>query len=363
VFDSTELITLSRIAGERFDLVQAGGGNSSVKREDGTIYVKASGLQLGDVQKETDFCCLDWRPLLKFVQDWQGELNSRQLESVANEVTNSAIQGQGIRPSIEVLMHCIFGPFTLHTHPIVANIVSCRQNWKDVLKAWFPSAICVDYVTPGAPLAIAISKEIAKSGWEPGFPAIVFLGNHGLIVSAGSVQEVMSLTDEVVLTIEKELSLDFSRYRLTNFISAAVDAATGKRPIVFISEDGVLRETLANNENAFGTGPVVPDQLVYCGPKCLHLKTSNIEEASKAIKQFMEEFGMPPYVVIAESGSKKHLFTVGKSIRKCREVEDVLKSHVQILNNQSSSYPLQFLKAEELAYLSNWDAEKYRKNL
>ena len=45
-----KLIKLSKYAGERFDLVQAGGGNSSVKLENGEMLIKASGFILSDVE-------------------------------------------------------------------------------------------------------------------------------------------------------------------------------------------------------------------------------------------------------------------------------------------------------------------------
>ena len=36
-------INISKYAGERFDLIQAGGGNSSVKLDNGQMLIKASG--------------------------------------------------------------------------------------------------------------------------------------------------------------------------------------------------------------------------------------------------------------------------------------------------------------------------------
>ncbi len=42
--EMNDFIKISKYAGERFDLTQAGGGNSSVKNDDGTMYIKASGV-------------------------------------------------------------------------------------------------------------------------------------------------------------------------------------------------------------------------------------------------------------------------------------------------------------------------------
>ena len=48
-----ELIELSTTVGKDASLVQAGGGNTSVKTEDGKyIYIKASGTALKDMNKK-----------------------------------------------------------------------------------------------------------------------------------------------------------------------------------------------------------------------------------------------------------------------------------------------------------------------
>ena len=44
-----ELVEISKYAGERLDLVQAGGGNSSVKLDNGQMLIKASGYSLSEV--------------------------------------------------------------------------------------------------------------------------------------------------------------------------------------------------------------------------------------------------------------------------------------------------------------------------
>ena len=43
------LIEISKFAGERFDLVQSAGGNSSVKLNNGNMLIKSSGVTLSDL--------------------------------------------------------------------------------------------------------------------------------------------------------------------------------------------------------------------------------------------------------------------------------------------------------------------------
>jgi rhamnose utilization protein RhaD (predicted bifunctional aldolase and dehydrogenase) len=44
-----DLVDISKYAGERIDLVQAGGGNSSVKFDNGQMVIKASGYSLSEL--------------------------------------------------------------------------------------------------------------------------------------------------------------------------------------------------------------------------------------------------------------------------------------------------------------------------
>ena len=48
------------------------------------------------------------------------------------------------------------------------------------------------------------------------------------------------------------------------------------------------------------------------------------------------------------------------SLTKCKEIEDVLKSNLFILD---SNFEKNYLSADEICFLNNWDAEKYRKLL
>ena len=54
-------VEMSKYAGMREDLVQAGGGNSAVKLEDGKMVIKASGYQLADVTENEGYAIVDPR--------------------------------------------------------------------------------------------------------------------------------------------------------------------------------------------------------------------------------------------------------------------------------------------------------------
>lgn len=362
LFDFSELMAISSFAGERFDLVQAGGGNSSAKLADGRIYVKASGVALGDAKGESDFCCLDWKLLSDFVQAIDSVSDVRALEEKANALVVLATKSTNIKPSIETLLHCLLGPLTLHTHPIAVNIVGCRQNWKANLKTLFPDALLIDYVTPGAPLAVSLNHALREHGWNYGEPTTAFLQNHGLIVTAPSPGEIIERTEKVVDTIAEHFSLDLSHYRLTNFASRLTKEATGEPCIALLCDSLVLSQQLESNPELFFASPALPDQLAYCGVTSLEVDAYAYPEGLKRVHEFVKRYNSPPHLMIVRCGNSRHLVVVAKTIRKCREIEDVLKSHILILKAGKSS-SVQFLSESEISYLSNWDAEKYRQTI
>jgi rhamnose utilization protein RhaD (predicted bifunctional aldolase and dehydrogenase) len=359
MFDFAELIALSRFAGERFDLVQAGGGNSSVKLSTGELYVKASGLPLGDVANKNDFCCVQWQPLLEFLQQADVNADIYELETQAKQIVSDNTSKSTKRPSIETLMHCALGHFTLHTHPIVVNAITCRVDWRERLTELFKDAFFVEYKTPGASLAVSLHRQLRERDWQPGMPALIFLQNHGLIVADNSLHAVMQSTNQTVGLISKSLNFDLSKYKLTHFVSALVNRICDAQLVSYLSEDQILNQ-IANNDRSLLLGrPATPDQAVYCGPAGLLLEGINVLSGEKAVTDFVAKFKQVPRVVLVHSDHMNFLFLLGQSLRKCKEAEDVLKSHV-LLQEGARPGKIQFLSQSEVDYLTNWEAEKYR---
>ena len=59
-----------------------------------------------------------------------------------------------------------------------------------------------------------------------------------------------------------------------------------------------------------------------------------------------------------KQNEEKYLYISSGNLNRCKEIEDVLLSHLICYNNNNV-----FLDDNEINYLNNWDAEKYRKNL
>ena len=351
-----ELMKISKYAGERFDLVQAGGGNASVKNDDGTMLIKASGYLLSEVNEEMGIAEVSTQKIVDIVDD-PDILNAKEKaerESMGAKLVKEAMIDQN-RPSIETLLHAFLSKYTLHTHPLTVNMIVIQKEWKPILGSIFDDVLLVDYKTPGIELALALKKAmdvfIASKHKQP---KIIFLQNHGLIITSDNLNEIMELNEEVLKKIEKYLNVDFSRYRATTFISNLFLHFEDVQLTSYLSEDTHINNILYTNEELLFSAPFCPDKLVYCGVSAVKIAHQNDIDA---LKQYKKKYYDLPKIIIFKS----RIYIVADNLKKAKEIEEVLKFHLLVLENTGQK--INFLEFDELAYLSNWEAEKYRQKI
>ncbi len=351
-----DFVDISKYAGERFDLVQAGGGNSSVKLENGEMIIKASGFLLSDMDENSDYSKVDTKKIASIVKNESivNEQDKRKRESLTSTLVKEATLDTKNRPSIETLLHSFLHKYTLHTHPVVVNMITIQKNYKEILENIFkdePMAF-VPYQTPGIELALALDAELGR--FEE-IPNIIFLQNHGLIITSPHKHDIARLTEYVLEKIENYLKIDMSRYKLTNKITYLLNSVQKSNNISFLSEDIYLNEQLKKNRELFFQTPFCPDSLVFCG-----ISSVTIEDLFDitSLKNYKEKYFEFPKVIIFQD----NLFFRAPNIKKAKEIEEVFKFHIMVLK-QNIKNDKNFLEVEELAYLSNWEAEKFRQKL
>lgn len=360
-----DFIELSRWAGQRFDLVHAGGGNSSFKTEDGTMLIKASGTSMSEMSASSGFVTIDLVQLRKGLTGLhkkQTSLDKKELEA-AGETLLAKVKKDAntVRPSIETFLHAHLDTYGLHTHGIVVNVIACRKNWRETFQQFFPDSLCIAYKTPGVDLALELDTQldayIKTNGKKPN---IIFLQNHGLIVTAPTAQEVKFITEDVTIKLEQFLNITNNTYRLTSVISECLTKVFGSNKIAYLSNDAGLRELIANAKPLFFQPPFYPDTLVYCGKRLLVL---NDFDDTATMEKYKELLNNTPRVIIC----RDLIFFIADSVRKAREIEEALKFHLAVLvvnvTQQVQPQDIQFLVEEELDYLTTWEAEKYRQTV
>lgn len=348
-----DLVEMSKYAGERFDLVQAGGGNSSVKYSNDEMIIKASGFLLSDVEVNNGYSKVITSKIANIVNDKNilETKEKRQREELSSVLVKQATLDEKNRPSIETLLHSFLLKYTLHTHPLVVNMITIQKKWQKILKKVFKkdTIAFVEYQTPGIELALSLHKELQKFDK---IPNIIFLQNHGLIVTSQNKQNIKIITEHVLKKIEKFLKIDTKVYKITNNITSLLNNIEKNTNISYLSQDNYLNEMIKKQKNLFFNTPFCPDSLVYCG-----ISTCKINDLQdmRNIKEYENQYFEMPKVIIY----KNNLFFIAPNIKKAKEMEEVFKFHIMVLV-QNIKNEKNFLKFEELAYLSNWEAEKYR---
>tara|TARA_R110001583_G_scaffold152016_1_gene303806 strand:+ start:7314 stop:8381 length:1068 start_codon:yes stop_codon:yes gene_type:complete len=350
-----DLVSISKYAGERFDLVQAGGGNSSVKLNDNTMLIKASGFLLSDVELDNGYSTVLTNETAAILgsSELSKLVDKRERETVTASLVTKATIDKVNRPSIETLLHSILMKYTLHTHPVVVNMIVIQKNWRELLNEIFKNddIALVEYETPGIELATVL-RDAINTFSEP--PKIIFLQNHGLIVTSDNVDDIRILTEYVVNKIEEFLSIDMSRYKKVSKISNIVNHIEPSNNIAYLSEDLIINELLAANKSLFFVPTFCPDKLVYCGINAVEI--IDLDELGEINNYFSQYSELPKIIIFGEL-----IFLISKNIKKAKEIEEVLKFHLMTLAPNYSN--VNFLEMDELAYLNNWEAEKFRQNI
>jgi HAD superfamily hydrolase (TIGR01549 family) len=359
-----EFVEISRYCGERFDLVQAGGGNVSVKIGDKMI-IKSSGVHMANITATTGYSIIDNFSLKQDMQNKQQNKQQNQPNNNELDICKYIFMGSDssqicrqIRPSIETYMHSFLKTYTIHVHPIQVNRILITKTARQQITELFPDALIMDYYTPG----LILSEEIMKIYKGE---SVIFLINHGIIFTTDNYHEIRSLLEQVLEKCEQYQGLDFTKYKQTNRISQYINhQETDIRVsnITYLSTNRDIYYFLENHRELFFEPHTFPDALIYCGMRILEVHNS--ENLKREIDLYRKTyFEFPKIIIYHENfGSvlNSYIYIIANTYQKCKEIEDVLLANLWILYNNTEK---QYLSESEIHYLNGWDAEKYRKTL
>ncbi len=198
-----ELLTLTRRLGEPdLDLAILAEGNTSELIEDDLIVVKASGAYMSSATRE-DFVTVGVSEVVALIED------AASTQAQLTEVLDAGVQnGVRRRGSIETLVHAsvrAFAParFVAHTHPtpVVSLLASVHAEDAFALAAYSDEAVVigtplfVPYAPPGIELGRAFHERLRAHVDEHGsVPALILLGNHGVVATSDTVQGVEAIS-------------------------------------------------------------------------------------------------------------------------------------------------------------------------
>ncbi len=359
-----ELVKISNLVGKDPSLVLGGAGNTSVKTADGKyMYIKASGMALKGMTCKTGWRRLKVDSVLAILRDKsiaKMGVNEREPE-VANALLaacDDKFRGPAhggrrtTRPSIETCFHSMLDRFVIHLHPVAVLAYLCSQNGQAELKKLFKPEefppVWVPYTNIGYMLAKKIEKFICdyKSRYPKGPPllsttadkGVIFLQNHGLVVTADSSNTALRLVRKVVnicnSTLKQPKAVGIKPVSAEAITEAALAVrrvlfqTTGKYVTVrhFIDEN--IAGFLAGDDTAelCSTPAVTPDELVYAhGPAMWLDKWNGQAVVNKLNRRTANEQQLPTGFLIRPLG----LFVAG-SERQLPLIKDVISTYLSV---------------------------------
>jgi rhamnose utilization protein RhaD (predicted bifunctional aldolase and dehydrogenase) len=319
-----DLRTLSARVGADPLLVQAAGGNTSLK-SNGTMWIKASGTWLKDALARDIFVPLDHAAIMEALAN-----NDPACESCVSFVRTD-LNATGLRPSIETTVHALMPQrVVVHVHCVNTIAWAIRADAEarlaEKLKG-FDWAF-IPYARPGLPLAAAIQQRM-----RPGVDVLV-LGNHGLAVAAQTVEAADALLAKVVTALARPVrpAAPPDRAALARLCEARPYRAAEMDETHALATDALA---LKRGEHAV----FYPDHVVFLG---VGVATSFD--------------GNPPLVVLPGHGAFIHHDAKPA-------IEPMARCLADVMRRVAEPDPLVPLTADDIDRLVNWDAEKYRQTL
>lgn len=348
-------------------LVQGAGGNVSWK-EDGMLWIKASGTWLADALAKDIFVAVDLPHLRQALADGDWSATPR----TAGQST--------LRPSIETMLHALMPqPVVVHVHAIEILAHLVRPDFAAALPALLGDGIrwaATGYHKPGAALAQAVAAALAA---KPG-AQVVFLGNHGVVLGADGTQQMDGLLRHLLAALSTEPRPPSTQPAPAAPVGLGAGLDHMPQGMQDSKQDGKQdgkQDSIQNGMqdarpqwhplaghaiHSLATDPALfarletdwvlyPDHAVFLGPK------------PACFDSLAALHALPK----PAAGWPELVFVRGLGVFACPQFglakQAQLRCYHDVLARQDGCQALQSLGSAQIAELLDWDAERYRMHL
>lgn len=324
------LAELSAQVGQNPDLIQAAGGNTSIKDGD-VMWIKASGTLLAEARRRDIFVPVDLPAMQAALE--------RDVE-YADKPQKFTLGDTALRPSIETSLHALFAQkVVVHVHCVNTISVAIRADAEAVLRpklCGFSWALA-GYQKPGAHLA----REV-RSVMTPDTDVVV-LKNHGLLIAANTVEAAEALLQQVVAALFMPMAerAEVDGAGLERIASAGWEVPPLDHPLHQLALSPVRLAQATK-------GSLYPDHVIFCGigAQALDLARAEVLGSPDA----------PVFYLVPQMGTLVRRDATPSAWAMMRCLADVLL-------RTDADAPLTYLSDAQNHELIDWDAEKYRKAL
>jgi NAD(P)-dependent dehydrogenase (short-subunit alcohol dehydrogenase family)/rhamnose utilization protein RhaD (predicted bifunctional aldolase and dehydrogenase) len=370
-----ELIAISRYYGGNKDFVVAGGGNTSYKDEH-TIWVKASGYSLADLNEE-GLVALDREKLRVISARNYAAAPATREEQVKEDMIRSIIPSPADkRPSVEASLHeLIRYKYVVHLHPALINGILCSLYAKKIITGLFDDrALYIPYTDPGYTLFKQLEAEMTCYREKyPDDPQIIFLENHGVFVSADSTVGIKTIYEEILGKIRQHVSTlpEITELPYNDLMHEVLPAirmilSGDNAKIVRYRHNTLIAKYYKSQQDFHRISiPLTPDIIVYCKARFIYIESSSvaariIESLKGQLERFEKEYGhIPKVVVIKDMG----VFALDDTYAAAETVLDVFEDFIKICHYSATAGGTKHLTPSQIEFIDKWEVENYRRKV
>ena len=335
---------ISQAVGNPVEYTQGGGGNTSAKLSGELMAVKASGFKLKQISPKAGYVIVNYKDIKGFFESVDLS-QDRDYEKESTEfVKGSVVETEGLkklRPSVEAGFHSFLKKYVIHTHSVYANMLCCTHRGSEIIDRIFGDSgfatVWIPYINPGFCLSLKIAEAVERVTGECGkFPEVIFMENHGLIVTCDDAEKCVELHEQVNKRIMEYLGIKEAFPAIELF---SVDENT------FISKTEYLAEYFKKNkitEGFFDETVLYPDQLVYLNGSI--------------------SFNSMDKKLNINSNTGEIIYKTNFS--EAQTIEETLLAYLYVINGiKNSGLPIKTMSEKEIGFIRNWESEAYRKSL
>lgn len=308
-----DLVNISLKYGSNIGLTQYNGGNVSIKYNN-LLLIKSSGVEMGNI-----------------TPNGITTLNNIELGEQVRMQNEHINVLHGLKPSIETAFHSILKKYVIHLHPPFLNRFLCDKNIHVLLKELnlsFTYSV-IPYIKPG----IDIATFILNNGCV--HESIFFLLNHGLIVSADTLEKIDELMHVILY--------DFQQINIINgLLLHDFYKKLHTRLCVYQSYNSIIHANFTTEINF-----VCPDYAVYL-------------TTTPYIINDIKELEEKPVVIPIIMKYGENIYIIHNSLSACKYMEDIYASYLLMIKDCDN---YNTLSLEEITKIQTWSAEIYRKTI
>jgi rhamnose utilization protein RhaD (predicted bifunctional aldolase and dehydrogenase) len=341
-----ELVDFSISIGLRADLVQAAGGNVSLKDDFENIFVKRSGLSLKEASSKDIFTKLNYltnkEKVLKALENNEEDLEMN-------------LPSHDQQPSIETSFHIFFSDrIVVHVHAINIIVWTIVKKYRDVILNIISDQpiLYVPYCKPGFSITKNIHSLVRRVGI---YPEVVILENHGIIVLGDNFNEINSRLDSVLSICAcktRALKSEFSNNEF-KWISDFKQLLNFKLPRLPLIHE-LARDEF--NLSIIKLNALYPDHVVYLNEKYLILPFNDDVSNLNYVKSNVAFISTFCILIIPNHG-----ILVNKNITHAQE--EMLECWFNVVDRIPHNSEVSTLNDIEIEELNTWEAEKYRQKI